>query len=165
MSEEGKKFDENKPRTDLLSREALIKIAEVMGRGANKYGAHNWKAGIAWSRVLAALLRHVLAFLDGEDKDPETGLSHMAHAGCCVMFLLEYEKTHTEFDDRYKPERDKIVDKMVETIDQFFSKKLEENKPSSFKASYLASFELPEDADITKFVESFLDTNKKSGAV
>ena len=40
---------------------------------------------------------------DGEDKDPESGLSHLAHAACCIMFLLEFEKTHPELDDRYKP--------------------------------------------------------------
>jgi len=43
-----------------------------------------------------------MAFNDGEDKDPESGLSHLAHSLCCLMFLLEFEKTHPELDDRYK---------------------------------------------------------------
>jgi hypothetical protein len=47
-------------------------------------------------------MRHLHAFNDGEDKDPESGLSHLAHLGCCVMFLLEFEKTHKELDDRFK---------------------------------------------------------------
>jgi hypothetical protein len=47
-------------------------------------------------------MRHLHAFNDGEDKDPESGLSHLAHASCCLMFLLEFEKTHQELDDRYK---------------------------------------------------------------
>jgi hypothetical protein len=48
-------------------------------------------------------MRHIMAFNDGEDKDPESGLSHLAHAACCIMFLLEFEKTHQELDDRFKP--------------------------------------------------------------
>lgn len=98
----GTKNDEGKPRVDLLSPIAMTKIAEVMTFGAKKYEPHNWRKGIAWSRVTAALLRHVFAFMRGEDKDPETGLSHLAHAGCCIMFLLDYEETRKEFDDRYK---------------------------------------------------------------
>lgn len=104
----GVKHDSEKPRVDLLSSIALIEIAKVMTFGAKKYAAHNWRGGIAWSRVLGAALRHLLAFLGGQDKDPETGLSHLAHLGCCVMFLLEYEVTHPELDDRYRQSAEPI---------------------------------------------------------
>lgn len=97
----GKKNDSEKIRMELLSTTALLEIAKVMTFGAKKYDADNWRGGIAWRRVLGAALRHLTAFNDGEDTDPETGLSHLAHLGCCVMFLLEYEKTHKELDDRY----------------------------------------------------------------
>lgn len=99
---QGMKFDDEKPRMDLLSAEALREIAKVMTFGAKKYGDHNWRKGLAWSRVIAAALRHLTSFNAGEDKDKETGLSHLAHAGCCIMFLLEYEKSRKNFDDRYK---------------------------------------------------------------
>lgn len=98
----GIKYDQEKPDLSLLSPIALVKIAEVMTFGKKKYGSHNWRGGIAWSRVVAASLRHVLAWLGGQDKDPETGLSHLAHAGCCIMFLLEFEITKPELDDRHK---------------------------------------------------------------
>jgi hypothetical protein len=42
------------------------------------------------------------AYIGGEDKDPETGLSHIAHAACCLFFILEFEETHKEFDNRFK---------------------------------------------------------------
>lgn len=100
----GKKFDQDKPRMDLLDTEALIQIAKVMGMGAKKYGDHNWRGGLAWSRVVGAAMRHLTAFNNGEDTDPESGLSHIAHLGCCAMFLLNYIKTHPEMDDRYKKE-------------------------------------------------------------
>lgn len=100
----GIKHDSGKPDLSLLSSIALFKIGQVMTFGKNKYAAHNWRKGMAWSRLLASLLRHVLAYMSGEDKDPESGLSHLAHAGCCISMLLEFEDTFPNLDDRYKPE-------------------------------------------------------------
>ena len=99
------KFDQDKLPLNLLSTEALNQTAAVLKFGAQKYAEHNWRKGFAWSRPLAAAMRHLTAFNDGEDKDPESGLSHIGHAMCCLMFLLEFEKTHPELDDRYKPEK------------------------------------------------------------
>lgn len=97
------KFDDGKLPLHLLSTEAMNQTAAVLQFGADKYAAHNWRKGFVWSRPLAAAMRHITAFNAGEDKDPESGLSHLAHAACCIMFLLEFEKTHKELDDRYKP--------------------------------------------------------------
>jgi hypothetical protein len=97
------KHDDGKAPMNLLSREALEQTAMVMAFGKDKYAAHNWRKGFQWSRPLSAAIRHIMAFNDGEDKDPESGLSHLAHAACCIMFLLEFEKTHKELDDRWKP--------------------------------------------------------------
>ena len=101
-TKEGVKFDAGKPPMELLSTKGLREIAKVMGKGKEKYGAHNWRSGLAWTRVIGAAYRHLSSFADGEDLDPETGLSHLAHLGCCVLFLLEYIQTHPELDDRYK---------------------------------------------------------------
>ncbi len=97
------KHDEEKVRLDLLSPIALNEIAKVLTFGAKKYSDHNWRNGFKWSRLLGATLRHIFAFIGGQDKDPETGLSHLAHAGSCIMFLLEHESTHKDLDDRYHP--------------------------------------------------------------
>jgi hypothetical protein len=99
---EGLKFDKGKPPISLLDRHALEQIASVMDFGAHKYGRHNWRGGIKYSRLLDAALRHLMAFNDGEDLDNETKLSHIAHAGCCIMFLLWMEKERKDLDDRYK---------------------------------------------------------------
>ena len=98
----GIKHDQEKPDMSLLSNTALVKIAEVMTFGKKKYTAHNWRGGFVWSRPLAAAARHLFAFIGGEDKDPETGLSHLAHACCCLFFVLEFEETRKDLDDRYK---------------------------------------------------------------
>jgi hypothetical protein len=96
------KHDHNKLPMHLLSTTALEEIAAVLQFGAEKYESHNWRKGFVWSRPLSAALRHILAFNNGEDRDPESNLSHLAHAACCIMFLLEFEKTRPELDDRYK---------------------------------------------------------------
>lgn len=120
----GVKHDQGKIPLDLLSGEALLRIGEVMAFGKGKYGAHNWRGGIAWSRVIGAALRHLIAYNEGEDKDPESGLSHLAHAGCCVHFLLEYAKSHKELDDRYKPEQAKVpAAGAVQQLNQLFQER------------------------------------------
>lgn len=65
-------------------------------------GANNWRKGIKLSRLIAALMRHLFAFARGEDSDPETGLPHLAHAGCCLMFLAALHKQRPDLDDRPK---------------------------------------------------------------
>lgn len=100
----GTKFDQGKPRMDLISSKALVQLARVLGVGAAKYQPNNWRGGIAYSRLIGAMLRHIAAFNDGEDVDPESGISHIAHAMCNCMFLLEQLQTRPDLDDRYKGE-------------------------------------------------------------
>jgi hypothetical protein len=100
----GTKHDEGKPRLELVPREGIEEIAKVFAFGAEKYGENNYRGGINYSRLVGAALRHVYAFMSGEDKDPETGLSHMAHAGCCCLMLLQMEQERDDCDDRYAPE-------------------------------------------------------------
>lgn len=100
----GIKHDDGKPDFSLLSPTALEQMAAVMSFGAKKYAAHNWRKGFAWTRVSAAALRHIFSWLGGETVDKESGLNHLAHAACCLMFLLEFSKTGAGNDDRYKGE-------------------------------------------------------------
>lgn len=101
---EGTKYDGGKPRMDLLDTDALIGLAEVLTFGANKYAAHNWRQGIVNSRLTAALLRHLLAINKGELIDPESGLPHIDHVGCCWMFLSNNLKNRPDLNDTWKPE-------------------------------------------------------------
>ena len=99
----GIKHDTSKLPLELLPFEALESIAEVLKFGATKYEAHNWRKGFKWSRLLGASLRHLFAWARGEGKDPETGYSHLAHAGCCVLFLLAHEINNYGEDDSWTP--------------------------------------------------------------
>jgi hypothetical protein len=91
-------------RMSLLPFQALAKISEVYGFGEKKYAAHNWRLGYEWDKSLDALERHIGAFKDGEDNDPESGLSHIAHAGFHVLTLLVFilNPRYKRFDNRWK---------------------------------------------------------------
>lgn len=102
---QGIKHDQEKPDLSLLSSIAIIEVSKVMTFGKKKYTANNWRGGIVWTRLLAAALRHIFAFLGGESLDPESGVSHIAHAICCLMMLLEFQQTRVDLDDRYKSEK------------------------------------------------------------
>jgi hypothetical protein len=66
--------------------------------------AHNWRKGMNRSPLIDAAMRHLNAFNDAEDIDPESGLPHLAHARCCLGFLIEYATKGLGTDDRYKGE-------------------------------------------------------------
>jgi hypothetical protein len=98
----GLKYDAEKPGMDMLDTYFLQEMARVLDFGAKKYARNNWRSGIQFSRTIAAILRHVTAFNNGEDFDPETGISHIAHAAVNCQFLLWFTKNRREYDDRYR---------------------------------------------------------------
>lgn len=102
MQHEGIKYDGDKIRYDLLPPELLQGVAEILTFGAKKYSERNWEKGMDWGRVYGALQRHLWAWWRGEDKDPETGKSHLWHAGCCIAFLIAFEERGVGKDDRPK---------------------------------------------------------------
>ena len=100
------KHDSGKPRLDLLPIDPLLAISKVLAFGAQKYGDHNWRSqkdgGFVWGRLYAATLRHQFAFWNDEDLDAESGLPHLAHAACNIIFLLEFMNEQSGIDDRVK---------------------------------------------------------------
>ena len=97
------KFDAEKIRMDLLPIQPMTDIAEVFTFGAQKYFANSYRQGetVAWSRTYGSILRHLLSFWQGEDKDPESGLAHLAHAGTQLMILMEHTHHNKNKDDRH----------------------------------------------------------------
>jgi len=89
----GIKYDKEKLRWDLMPFAELDDIAEILTSGAAKYADDNWKiVPNKEKRYKAALMRHISAYMQGEKKDKETGKSHLAHAGCCLLFLMWSDK-------------------------------------------------------------------------
>lgn len=97
----GKKFDAGKPAHDLLPFEALDEIAKVLSFGEKKYAAGNWANGIQIRRLLSAAYRHMGQFNSGEDVDPESGISHLAHAACNLLFAIWMVKHRPNMDNRW----------------------------------------------------------------
>lgn len=91
----------DKPPVHLVPVEALLAEAKVLGFGAVKHGLHDWRRGLPWSEHIRAGLSHFLKWLNGEDRDPESGLSHLAHARCRIGFLITYQELGLGTDDRW----------------------------------------------------------------
>lgn len=90
---QGRKNDSEKLRWDLLPFDCLNEIIRALMHGANKYSDYGWQTvPNAKQRYFSALIRHVSAWWQGEKKDPESGLSHLAHAGCCLLFLMWFDR-------------------------------------------------------------------------
>ena len=99
-SQAGVKFDLGKTRYELIPVEGVEAVACILGIGAAKYADRNWEQGMAWSRPYAACLRHLFAWWNGEDKDRDTGKSHLWHAATNIFFLITYERRKKGEDDR-----------------------------------------------------------------
>jgi hypothetical protein len=110
----GLRFDAGKRRVDLFPMDAFDGTCDVLTYGATKkrgpegnpYGPRNWEGGLKWiEQCMGPLLRHISAFMQGEDIDPESGLPHTDHMGCDVAFLQAMYKRRKDLDDR--PREDK----------------------------------------------------------
>ena len=89
---EGTKHDAQKPRWSLLPTVAIQAVIGVLEYGAQKYAPENWrKVENARTRYYDAAMRHIHSWWLGEQIDAESGHHHLAHAICCLVFLLAVE--------------------------------------------------------------------------
>ena len=95
----GKKYDSGKLQWHLLPIKAIEKVVKVLGFGAEKYGEDNWMV-VENSRVryFDAAMRHLTTWYNGERYDKESGYHHLAHAICCIVFLLTLDGGRDEED-------------------------------------------------------------------
>jgi predicted PolB exonuclease-like 3'-5' exonuclease len=98
-SNQGLKYDENKLRYDLIPTGPLEDLAKVYSFGAEKYGDNNWQ----WledyeNRYYAAMLRHIVAWRQGETNDKESKIHHLAHAAWNCFALIWHDKQRERID-------------------------------------------------------------------
>lgn len=102
-SPEGQKHDQDKAMMGLIPPLAELSVADVLTFGAKKYAPENWrKVDNAHSRYMDAAKRHINAYHRGESHDQESGLPHLSHAICCLMFMQELD-LEKEMEDEKTP--------------------------------------------------------------
>jgi hypothetical protein len=101
----GDRYNNGKTRWSLIVWKALIPMIEVLEFGAKKYAPFNWTKGLKYTETCDSLLRHTHAFLEGEDNDPESKLSHVGHILANAMFLSYMFLFRKDMDDRHKINR------------------------------------------------------------
>jgi hypothetical protein len=100
LMEKGVRYDEGKPRMDLIPGDALIEIAKVLSYGAAKYSDRNWEKGMDYHKLYAPIQRHLWKWWQGEELDEESGLHHLAHAACDILMLQATALRSIGTDDR-----------------------------------------------------------------
>lgn len=98
--EKAMRFNESKLQWSLVDYKSLEPMVRVLEFGAKKYDIDNWKKGLDTLQVCESLLRHIYAFMDGEDIDPESGESHIGHMMCNTLFLSYTLSNKPNFDIR-----------------------------------------------------------------
>lgn len=103
--ETGLRFNAGKPELSMILEaiNALTGGARVLTKGAVKYSRGNWLKGLSHTQIADSLLRHLMAWLNGEDVDPETGEYHVDHVFVNALFLAEMRVRRPDLDDRNKP--------------------------------------------------------------
>lgn len=98
----GLRYNTGKPVLSLMmeAREALEGGARVLEFGANKYARGNWHKGMEHTQLADCLLRHLVAYLNGEESDPESGQLHVDHVLVNALMLSQMVHTRPDLDNR-----------------------------------------------------------------
>lgn len=96
----GDRDNNGKPQWSLVDFESFEEMVRVLEFGTKKYAPNNWKKGLPTNQICESVLRHIFAFMRGENLDPESGLNHIAHAQANLMFLQWMLKHKPELDNR-----------------------------------------------------------------
>ena len=90
------RYNNGKPDFSLLPLSTLTEVVRVLEYGAEKYERNNWLKPTSWDISFGCLMRHMSAWQAGEDNDPESGQSHLAHAACNILQMLHQLENHPE---------------------------------------------------------------------
>jgi len=97
MKETASKDDvrDDKIPLEFLRLDGIAEMCRVFKFGGAKYGKNNYLKGHHVDQLTAAALRHLLAYQGGEELDPESGYSHVAHIMCCMAMLQTQKNLNT----------------------------------------------------------------------
>jgi hypothetical protein len=94
------RYNDSKLKWSLVDFDSLEEMVKVLEFGIEKYEIDNWKLGMPTLEICESMLRHLFAYMRGENSDSESGLSHIGHIMCNAMFLSYMEKNKPEMDNR-----------------------------------------------------------------
>jgi len=102
MGTVGDRYNEDKPMVSLVldAHYGIEGMAYVLEHGLNKYSRGNWMKGLSHTEICDSLLRHVMAYLSGEDEDRESGQLHVDHIAVNGLFLADMARRRPDLDDR-----------------------------------------------------------------
>lgn len=91
----------SKPSMGFIPVGAMESVARVMELGARKYGPYNWREQPIKKMTYAhAALRHLFAWIGGEDNDPESLQPHLAHVAACMLIVIDAMRSNACIEDR-----------------------------------------------------------------
>ena len=99
-SNQALRYNNGKLQWSLVDFDSLEGLVRVLEAGAKKYSKNNWKKGMPVTQVSESLMRHLFAFLKGEDVDPESGCRHISHVMCNAMFIEYIMREKPHYDNR-----------------------------------------------------------------
>lgn len=97
------KNDKDKLDLSLIPKVAMEAEAKAFMVGERKYGRYNYMKGHKVSQLMAALLRHAMAYNEGEENDPIDGQPHLGSIRACTAMILKQKELGTLIDDRANP--------------------------------------------------------------
>lgn len=97
---QGDRYNNGKPKWSLVPQSSLLPMVRVLEFGATKYEAFNWTKGLSITEICESLKRHLDAFMEGEDNDSDSRLSHIGHIQCNALFLSWMMENRKDLDDR-----------------------------------------------------------------
>jgi len=100
LTNQGLRFNQNKPKWSLVPQSALLPMVQVLEFGAEKYAPYNWMKGLSVIEICESLKRHLDKFMEGENVDDESKLSHIGHIQCNALFLSWMMENKPSMDDR-----------------------------------------------------------------
>lgn len=105
-----------KPAPALVPPVAIIEIAQAFRDGAEKYGPYNWREKAVPSLTYVnAAMRHLYAWMDGEERSTDADVRHLAHAAACLCILMDAASCGKLIDDRpEKGEAARVLDEEAE---------------------------------------------------
>lgn len=95
-------------RYDLVPIEGIEAYSRVAEYGAKKYASWNWSAGLPRMQIAASLIRHLWAYMRGQDNDDGpggSGLPHTDHIVWNAVALAHHHHHGIEDDRRPEPPR------------------------------------------------------------